>query len=108
METKVEFTKKLNAVDEQLIEINLSLGRMRREFHLNKVDAARVEKLRKQFSRKRESLHKELVQKYGKKCHYCSAKDSLDIHHLKPLSHGGDNDITNLVLICQDCHEGLH
>lgn len=108
MEVKFKLTQNINKLNAELGTIKVELGRVRREFHLNKVDAAKVERLRKQFARKKESLKKELIQKFGKKCHYCSKTDSLDIHHLTPLSHGGDNSIENLVFTCQDCHEGLH
>lgn len=108
MQHKYNCTKKLNAIDAEISNINLTLGRIRREFHLNKVDASRVEKLRKQFGKKRESLFKELVKNSGKKCHYCINTEGLEIHHLLPLSHGGENNIENLVLTCQDCHEELH
>lgn len=29
----------------------------------------------------------------------------LSVHHIKPRSEGGSNDITNLVTLCNDCHD---
>jgi 5-methylcytosine-specific restriction endonuclease McrA len=33
---------------------------------------------------------------------------TLQIHHLKFVSHGGDNSMHNLITLCSDCHAGRH
>lgn len=32
----------------------------------------------------------------------------LDVHHIKPLSRGGTNDLANLETLCRHCHETTH
>jgi len=47
-------------------------------------------------------------QKYGRHCDRCGSKNNLHIHHKIPLSLGGSNEIGNLVVLCESCHEGTH
>lgn len=42
-------------------------------------------------------------------CQYCGAKAPdvvLQIDHIKPVAHDGENDIMNLVTACEDCNQG--
>ena len=32
----------------------------------------------------------------------------LEIHHIKPVSHGGRNDESNMILLCSACHKHVH
>ena len=51
----------------------------------------------------------EVFKRDGFKCQYCgrSAPDVLlHIDHIKPLAHGGDNSIFNLITACADCNLG--
>jgi 5-methylcytosine-specific restriction protein A len=51
-------------------------------------------------------------------CQHCLACDPpsngkpdyswLQVHHIKPLSHGGTNDMDNLILLCHYCHTQEH
>jgi len=41
-------------------------------------------------------------------CGNCNAEHSLHIHHIVPLSQGGTNCITNLAVLCKDCHAKAH
>lgn len=53
-------------------------------------------------------LLEEVYKRYDSKCCNCGSTDNLDIHHIVPLSCGGTDRATNLVLVCQRCHQGLH
>jgi hypothetical protein len=44
----------------------------------------------------------------GKKCAVCEAKEDLEIHHVLPLVKGGTNDMSNLLVVCQEHHKQLH
>ena len=47
-----------------------------------------------------------LLEKWGRKCAYCGAKDlPLEIEHITPKTRGGSNRITNLSLACHDCNQ---
>jgi 5-methylcytosine-specific restriction endonuclease McrA len=46
-----------------------------------------------------------LLEKWGRQCAYCAAKDvPLQIEHIHPRAQGGSNSITNLTLSCQRCN----
>lgn len=40
-------------------------------------------------------------------CQYCGA-NAEHIHHLIPISHGGDNRQSNLIPLCMRCHGKIH
>ena len=47
-----------------------------------------------------------LLEKRGRKCAYCGAKDlPLEIEHIIPKTRGGSNRVTNLSLACHDCNQ---
>ena len=47
-----------------------------------------------------------LLEKWGRQCAYCGAKDlPLEIEHITPKARGGSNRITNLSLACHDCNQ---
>ncbi|TSE32493.1 RNA-guided endonuclease IscB [Tepidimonas charontis] len=46
-----------------------------------------------------------LLEKWGRKCAYCDAKDvPLEIDHILPRSRGGSDRVSNLVIACHDCN----
>lgn len=44
----------------------------------------------------------------GNRCERCGARGQLCVHHKKPRSDGGSNQIENLELVCLPCHGLLH
>jgi hypothetical protein len=65
------------------------------------------------MARKRKTLSKkirfEVFKRDGFRCQYCgrTAPDViLEIDHIKPVSEGGTDDITNLITSCKDCNLG--
>lgn len=64
-------------------------------------------KANKRFSVKEEK--KMLLDLFGC-CVICAFdyKPSLQIHHIVPVSKGGNNDIENLTLLCPNCHSLIH
>lgn len=47
-----------------------------------------------------------LLEKWGRKCAYCGAKDTpLEVEHINPKSRGGSNRVSNLTLACHDCNQ---
>jgi len=46
-----------------------------------------------------------LLEKWGRECAYCGAKDTpLQVEHIHPKAKGGSNRIGNLTLACQPCN----
>ncbi|WP_155996571.1 RNA-guided endonuclease IscB [Verrucomicrobium sp. 3C] len=47
-----------------------------------------------------------LLEKWGRKCAYCEAKDvPLEIDHIHPRSRGGSDRVSNLTLACHACNQ---
>jgi len=38
------------------------------------------------------------------KCSVCGAKNFLELHHIQPISLGGENSPDNLIVLCPTCH----
>ena len=58
-----------------------------------------------------EERREEVISKAKNTCQECKTKDpypSLHAHHIKPLSRGGSNKISNLMALCEGCHENKH
>jgi len=53
-------------------------------------------------------LYAEFNAKLPKSCGNCGTNDDLRIHHIVPLSNGGNNVLTNLIRLCNDCHAAAH
>lgn len=46
-----------------------------------------------------------LLEKWGRQCAYCGAKDTpLQLEHITPKSRGGTDRVTNLTLSCEKCN----
>jgi hypothetical protein len=41
---------------------------------------------------------------YGHRCARCKASDDLEMHHRRPVIHGGTNAPDNLIPLCYGCH----
>jgi 5-methylcytosine-specific restriction endonuclease McrA len=47
-----------------------------------------------------------LLEKWGRICAYCGAKDTpLEVEHIKPKSRGGTNRVSNLAIACVPCNQ---
>lgn len=61
---------------------------------------------RKQLSKK---VRFEIFKRDSFKCQYCGQSSPdviLEVDHIKPVSDGGTNDMTNLITACFDCNRG--
>ena len=43
-----------------------------------------------------------------KQCYICGSTQNLQLHHIIPLSNGGDNRLTNILTLCGECHGKVH
>lgn len=85
-------------------------------------DSATIETIRsaERVSRHRRfssELRKQAILKAGSKCQLCHIEGSFDetnetsfleIHHIRPLSKGGENALENIVVLCPNCHKIVH
>lgn len=42
------------------------------------------------------------------KCRVCGAKSFLQCHHIRPIKKGGTDKLSNLMTLCESCHEKHH
>ena len=48
------------------------------------------------------------VRKRDKVCIQCGSSEDLEVHHFVPLSRGGRTELSNLGLLCENCHKLRH
>lgn len=56
----------------------------------------------------KDGIAEEVYKRFDGKCCNCKSTENLVIHHAVPISRGGSDEITNLVLICDRCHRAFH
>ena len=54
------------------------------------------------------SLRSAAVAARDKVCTNCGSTKTLQVHHVVPLSKGGTNQLSNLKLLCERCHQRVH
>jgi len=53
-------------------------------------------------------LRLEVLNRDGWRCQSCGAIEGLEVHHIQPRSHLGDDTAANLVALCVGCHQNAH
>lgn len=63
-------------------------------------------------------ITQQVLRNYGRKCAICGWFADVDetrypsrgneVHHIKPVSKGGENKYTNMILLCPNCHRLAH
>ncbi len=48
------------------------------------------------------------MQRDGGCCRLCGSTDALSMHHVRPRSLGGSDEVKNLATVCLVCHDALH
>lgn len=54
------------------------------------------------------NFRKMLKEELGEECYNCGSKESIEYHHIVPISVGGTNNIKNIVPLCSKCHIAAH
>lgn len=49
-----------------------------------------------------------IVRRDGEACLRCGDRDSLEVHHIIPVSDGGEKEDDNLATLCESCHKKAH
>ena len=55
-----------------------------------------------------ESRRENVVVRDGNNCSECRSTKNLHLHHITPLARGGSNKLSNLKLLCSNCHSSAH
>lgn len=53
-------------------------------------------------------LQQECFDRDGWKCRYCGNRNGLHPHHVIYRSHGGSDNMNNLLTLCWKCHRAIH
>lgn len=131
-----ELTENEKIID-NLFDLERLIGQDLRAFEFeNTIDISNIEKLKEQYKKifnnqaktvfesveikrpLRNVVLPEIVKSYANgKCQLCNqssgfkdvhGRDYLEAHHIKWLSKGGRDDITNMVALCPNCHKKMH
>ena len=62
---------------------------------------------RRQRSECSNHLRAVVLERDGGSC-VCCGDDAKHVHHIVPLSHGGDNSHDNMISLCAECHRQFH
>jgi 5-methylcytosine-specific restriction endonuclease McrA len=57
------------------------------------------------------SIKQEIIKRDNNTCKECfneCAEYKAQVHHIIPVSHGGEDEYNNLILLCSDCHNTIH
>ena len=49
-----------------------------------------------------------IIKRDDNKCQNCAKEDNLEVHHIVPISQGGDRVESNCITLCQECHKAAH
>jgi hypothetical protein len=76
-------------------------------FHIAKANAASVYDMMLDYPPDW-SIRSAAVKTRDRVCTNCGSSRILQAHHVVPLSKGGTNKLTNLKLLCEQCHQRIH
>jgi len=55
------------------------------------------------------TLRKKMIAKHGNCCMNCGYPGGfIEMHHIDPVSNGGDHIADNVILLCEKCHMEAH
>ena len=49
-----------------------------------------------------------LIKEKGKICGNCGSQNNIQYHHVIPLAIGGNDVLTNIIPLCEECHNLVH
>jgi predicted restriction endonuclease len=53
-------------------------------------------------------IRKAVLRRDRFQCQGCGRTGGLDLHHIVPVSRGGEDDPMNLISLCRECHTAIH
>lgn len=57
------------------------------------------------------NIRKEVLERDRYECQHCGAENpvaTLEVHHIIPVRLNGSDELENLIVLCQRCHNSLH
>ena len=115
---KLESCKKCEIVARETSQPNYYVDSYRKEqerrlFHelvkAERTKRARIVEKYKEYlqSERWEQKRQEAIRYYGGICNFCGTAINLRVHHIN-YAHLGNEPMSDLMLICDECHEKLH
>jgi 5-methylcytosine-specific restriction endonuclease McrA len=88
---------------------SLPLTRATKKADQEKMGRLRQKRPRLKLGREEyDALRRRVLERDGWRCQSCGASKDLQIHHLKPRSKLGGDEISNLISLCAGCHGMQH
>ncbi len=53
-------------------------------------------------------IRRSVLERDRHRCQICGSRENLSVHHIIPLSDGGDSRSVNLQVLCHACHQHKH
>ena len=88
---------------------NVEVSRVIRSYDL--VHTKRIDYNKRNNYERRKEITKKLHSGEIKKpliCGCCGNEENLELHHIIPISLGGNDDYYNLIYLCFNCHKKMH
>lgn len=54
------------------------------------------------------AMREQIVRRDNNQCRRCGSTDNLQVHHITPVTAGGENKDQNLATLCKECHKLAH
>lgn len=88
----------LTLTDEDLSQLRMAIAkRDRRESYEGRRETASAHTSKR-------SVRQRIFERDGRECRGCGATDDLTLDHIMPVIAGGDNDDSNLQVLCRSCN----
>lgn len=55
-----------------------------------------------------EQIRPQLISQLPSECQNCDECSDLHVHHIVPIALGGTNKVSNLAMLCVECHGKIH
>jgi 5-methylcytosine-specific restriction endonuclease McrA len=75
---------------------------------IQEVKPKKVPKLKNQFSYQFKQVRPFVLDRDNYTCQKCGSKRYLEVNHIVHREHGGSNDMSNLITLCDVCHAEEH
>lgn len=74
--------------------------------YTNKFGVTRIGRYK--YSEQWPKLSRDIKRERGNKCERCHSISNLETHHIIPISRGGRDTRSNLIVLCGTCHDKRH
>lgn len=101
--------EKISELENILTQVNLQLSRAKKNPELRRVPTGLVDYHEDGYPKDWEQTSLQYRQKVSFRCEGCGAyAPDGHVHHIIPVSRGGDSSEDNLLFLCKDCHSLQH